>query len=290
MKKIGMIGLGAMGHSVAENVMKHGFSMVLFDIRPEAYEDLVALGAESAASLRELGQKVSTVLMMVNTYPQCVSVMTDLLQTLENGVIINLGTIAMDEAQQLEKMAAEKNCRMIDCPVSGGTAGAKAGTLTLMAACPDDLFREQLPLLQAFSANCRQVGTACGQGQAVKAINQLLVGVHMCATAEAFTLAAKCGLDLQMMYDTICTSAGRSEIFRNRGQYLIERNFDTRSTLAIQLKDTSIACKTADAVGAPTPLANTAREFFKLAVNKYPPTDDSLEVVRVYEDLCNLEY
>lgn len=290
MKKIGMIGLGAMGHSVAENVMKNGFEMVLFDIRPQAYADLLEQGAQGAATLQELGQKTDTVLMMVNTYPQCVSVMESLLETLENGVIINLGTIAMDEAQSLEKMAAEKGCRMIDCPVSGGTAGAKAGTLTLMAACPDDLFEEKLPLLRAFSANPKHVGTACGQGQAVKAINQLLVGVHMCATAEAFTLAAKCGLDLQMMYDTICTSAGRSEIFRNRGQYLIQRNFDTRSTLAIQLKDTTIACKTAEAAGAPTFLANTAKELFKLAVNKYPPTDDSLEVVRIYEELCNLEY
>lgn len=290
MKKIGMIGLGAMGHSVAENVMKHGFPMVLFDIRPEAYADLVAQGAEGAASLQELGQKTDTVLMMVNTYPQCLSVMGSLLETLRDGVIINLGTIAMDEAQALEKMAAEKGCRMIDCPVSGGTAGAKAGTLTLMAACSDDLYEEKKALLESFSANPRHVGTACGQGQAVKAINQLLVGVHMCATAEAFTLAAKCGLDLQMMYDTICTSAGRSEIFRNRGQFLIERNFDTRSTLAIQLKDTGIACKTAEAVGAPTLLANTAKELFKLAVNKYPPTDDSLEVVRIYEELCGLEF
>lgn len=286
MKKIGMIGLGAMGHSVAENVMKHGYSMVLFDIRPEAYADLVAQGAEGASSLQELGQKVDTVLMMVNTYPQCCSVMGSLLETLRDGVIINLGTIAMEEAQALEKMAAEANCRMIDCPVSGGTAGAKAGALTLMAACSDDLYETYKPLLESFSANPKHVGTACGQGQALKAINQLLVGVHMCATAEAFTLAKQCGLDLQTMYDTICTSAGRSEIFRNRGQFLIERNFNTRSTLQIQLKDTTIACKTAEAVGAPTLLANTARELFKLAVRKYPPTDDSLEVVRIYEELC----
>ena len=289
MKKIGMIGLGAMGHSVAENVMAKGFQMVLFDIRPEAYADLVEKGAEGAATLQELGQKVDTVLMMVNTYPQCCSVMGSLLETMRDGVIINLGTIAMDEAQALDKLAAEKNCKMIDCPVSGGTSGAKAGTLTLMAACSDEVFQENLPLLQSFGSNVKQVGKEAGQGQAVKAINQLLVGVHMCATAEAFTLASKCGLDLQMMYDTICTSAGRSEIFRNRGQYLIERNFNTRSTLQIQLKDTSIACKTADAVGAHTPLANLAREMFKLAVNKYPPTDDSLEVVRLYEEISNLD-
>ena len=289
MKKIGMIGLGAMGHSVAENVLKAGFPMVLFDIRPEAYADLLEQGAEGAATLQELGTKANTVLMMVNTYPQCCSVMGSLLETFENGVIVNLGTISMDEAQSLDAMAAKKNCKMIDCPVSGGTAGAKAGTLTLMVACSDEVFQENLPLLQSFGSNVKQVGKEAGQGQAVKAINQLLVGVHMCATAEAFTLASKCGLDLQMMYDTICTSAGRSEIFRNRGQYLIERNFNTRSTLQIQLKDTSIACKTADAVGAHTPLANLAREMFKLAVNKYPPTDDSLEVVRLYEEISNLD-
>lgn len=290
MNKIGMIGLGAMGHSVAENIMGHGYSMVLYDIRPEAYADLMAQGAEGAASLEELGQKVSTVLMMVNTYPQCCSVMESLLKTLRGGVIINLGTISMDEAQDLEKRAAAADCRMIDCPVSGGTAGAKEGTLTLMAACSDELFESHKQLLESFSANPKHVGTEVGQGQAIKAINQLLVGVHMCATAEAFTLASKCGVDLQMMYDTVCTSAGRSEIFRNRGQYLIERNFNTRSTLQIQLKDTGIACKTAEAVGAPTLLANTAKELFKLAVRKYPPTDDSLEVVRIYEELCGLDF
>lgn len=289
MRKIGMIGLGAMGHSVAENILAKGYPMVLYDIRPEAYADLLNNGAEGAASTEELGQKADIVLMMVNTYAHCCSAMDGLLKTLRNGIIINLGTIAMDEAQSLNELANKANCKMIDCPVSGGTAGAKNGTLTLMAACEDDVFTECKPLLESFAANVVQVGTEPGQGQAVKAINQLLVGVHMCATAEAFTLARQCGLDLQTMYDVICTSAGRSEIFRNRGQFLIDRNFNTRSTLQIQLKDTGIVCKTADAVGAPTPLANTARELFKLAVRKYPPTDDSLEVVRIYEELCNAD-
>ena len=288
--KIGMIGLGAMGHSVAENILSHGYEMVLFDIRPEAYADLLDKGAVGAKDTREMGEQADIVLMMVNTYAHCCSAMEGLLQTLRGGIIVNLGTIAMEDAQALAQLAEKADCKMLDCPVSGGTAGAKAGTLTLMVAGCDAAFDTCKPVLDAFASNVVRVGDQPGQGQAVKAINQLLVGVHMCATAEAFTLAAKCGLDLQMMYDTICTSAGRSEIFRNRGQYLIERNFDTRSTLAIQLKDTTIACKTAEAAGAPTFLANTARELFKLAVNKYPPTDDSLEVVRIYEALCGLEY
>lgn len=288
MKKIGMIGLGIMGHSVAENIMKNGYSMVLYDIRSEAFADLVEQGAEGAASLQELGKKADTVLLMVNTYAHCQSALDGLLETMKDGVIINMSTIAMNEAQALEAFAATKGCRMMDCPVSGGSAGAKKGTLTIMASGSDDLFEKYAPLFHTFSAKVIHVGNQVGHGQAVKAVNQLLVGVHMCATAEAFTMAAKCGLDLPMVYETICSSAGMSRIFENRGQFLIDRNFNTRSTLQIQLKDTDIACKTADAVGAPSLLANTARELFKLAVKKYPPADDSLEVVRIYEELCGL--
>ena len=289
MKRIGMIGLGAMGHSVAENILAHGQEMVLFDIRPEAYADLLEKGAVGAASTQELGEKADIVLMMVNTYQHCCSAMEGLLETLRGGVIVNLGTIAMEEAQALAAMAAKVDCQMLDCPVSGGTAGAKAGTLTLMVAGSDEAFDKCKPVLDSFATNVVRVGDQPGQGQAVKAINQLLVGVHMCATAEAFTLARKCGLDLQKMYDTIRTCAGTSRIFENRGQFLIDRNFNTRSTLQIQLKDTGIVCKTADNVGAHTPLANLAREMFKLAVQKYPPTDDSLEVVRLYEEISNVE-
>ena len=285
--KIGMIGLGVMGHSIAQNILKHGHTMVLYDIRPEAYKDLLQSGAQGVSSPQELGQKADMVLMMVNTYQHCCSAMSGLLETLHDGIIVNLGTISMAEAQELDKLAATANCRMLDCPVSGGSAGAKSGMLTLMAAGSKAVFAACEPVLQCFSKKIVHVGEQPGQGQAVKTINQLLVGVHMCATAEAFTLADKCGLDLQTMYETICESAGRSEIFANRGQFLIDRDFTTRSTLQIQLKDTNIVCQTAQSVGVPVPLASIARDLFAEAVEKYPPTDDSIAVTRIYEALCD---
>ncbi len=289
MSKIGMVGLGVMGHGIARNIMNGGFDMVLYDLRPEAFADLVADGAEAAESLQQLGKMTDTVLMIVNSYTHCCNVMSGLLETMRGGTIINMSTIAVDDAKKLAEMAAEKGCRMMDCPVSGGTAGARAGTLTVMAAGSDDLFEKYKPIFESFGKNVVHVGKEIGHGQAIKAVNQLLVGIHMCATAEAFTMAKKCGLDLQLVYDTICTSAGMSRIFENRGQFLINRDFSTRSTLQIQLKDTDIACKTADSAGAPMLLGNTARELFKLAVKKYPATDDSLEVVRLYEELCGLD-
>ena len=289
MSKIGMIGLGVMGHGIAQNLMDKGFELVLYDLRPEALEDLAAQGAQTVPSPEELGKATGTVLMIVIAYPHCQSALEGLLETMRSGTVINMSTISMEEAQKLEAYAAERGVSMLDCPVSGGSAGAKAGTLTLMAAGTDELLQAHLPILEAFSSNIVHVGTKVGQGQAMKAINQLLVGVHMCATAEAFTLARQCGLDLQQVYDTIRISAGTSRIFENRGQFLIDRNFSTRSTLQIQLKDTGIVCDTAAAVGAPSFLANTARELFKLAVRKYPPTDDSIAVARLYEELCGLE-
>ena len=287
--KIGMIGLGAMGHSVAQNMMKAGYELTLFDVRPEAYADLVEQGAHGVSSLQEMGRAADTIFMMVNSYPQCHSVVSGLLETMTGGVIINLSTIAMNEAQALGQLAAEHGVDMLDCPVSGGTRGAAAGQLTLMVAGKPEVFEAVRPVMDSFATNPVLVGNEVGQGQAVKTINQLLVGVHMCATAEAFTLAKKCGLDLKCVYDVICASAGMSRIFENRGQFVIDRDFSTRSTLQIQLKDTNIVCQTADAVGAPTLLANTARELFKLAVKKYPPTDDSLEVLRIYEELCDAQ-
>lgn len=283
-----MIGLGVMGHSIAQNILNHGYPMVLYDLRPEVMEDLAAQGAETVGSLQELGENVNTVFMIINSYKHCVNAMSGLLETMHGGTIINMSTISVEDAKSLEKMANEKGVSMMDCPVSGGTAGAKAGTLTIMAAGTDELFERYLPIFQSYGKNVVHVGKEVGNGQAMKAINQLLVGVHMCATAEAFTLAKKCGLDLQLVYDTVKTSAGTSRIFENRGQFLINRDFSIRSTLQIQLKDTDIACQTADSVGAPSPLANTARELFKIAVKKYPPNDDSIEVVRLYEELCGL--
>ena len=285
MKKIGMIGIGAMGHSVAENILLQGWNMVLYDIRPEAYRDLLDRGAEGSESPEQLGQQTDTVLVMVNTYAHCQNVVEHLLKTFENGTIILLSTISADDVKALEKRAAAKNCRVVDCPVSGGTAGAKAGALTVMAGCPDDTLSEILPLLKCFGTKIFHVGQNVGDGQTMKAINQLLVGIHMCAAAEAFNLATQSGMDLDLVYDVICSGAGMSRIFENRGKFLIDRDFSTRSTLQIQLKDTTIACETAEAAGAPAFLANTARELFQIALNRYPAMDDSIEVVRVYETL-----
>lgn len=286
--RVGMIGLGVMGHGMASNIIKHGYALTVYDLRPECYADLLGENVKAVNSLEELSQETDTILMIVNAYKNCESIMSELVKTKHGGTVVNMSTISMDDAKKLEKMAAESGISMLDCPVSGGTAGAKNGTLTMMAAGSDELFEAHKPLFESYCGNVVHVGKEVGQGQAFKAVNQLLVGVHMCAAAEAFTMARKCGLDLQVLYDTIKTSAGTSRIFENRGQFVIDRDFSIRSTLTIQLKDTDIACKTAESVGAPALLGNVARQLFNMAVRQFPPNDDSIEVIRLYEKMADI--
>ena len=286
MQRIGMIGLGAMGRNVALNIMKAGYELSVFDVVPAAIAALAQQGAKGTESIEEMGKTCDTVLVMVNNYAQAADVFQKLFTGMKSGVVICLSTIAVADAEKLDRMAEEAGVTYIDCPVSGGTRGAQAGKLTLMVSGPRAVYDELMPLFKAFGENVVFVDEKAGRSQALKSINQLLVGVHMCATAEAFTLAKACGLDLQLVYDVISKSAGNSNIFSNRGQFAIERNFDTRSTIAIQVKDTKIVCDTAKELGVPVYLADKALELFKEAYEKYTPTDDSLEVMRVYEEHC----
>lgn len=287
--RVGMIGLGVMGHGMAQNIIKHNIPLVVYDLRPECYADLLGPNVKAVDSLDKLSREADTILMIVNAYKNCESIMQGLLKTDYKGTVVNMSTIAMDDAKRLAEMAATHGISMLDCPVSGGTAGAKNGTLTMMAAGPDALFEQHKEILESYCSNVVHVGKETGQGQAFKAVNQLLVGIHMCATAEAFTMARKCNLDLQLLYDTIRTCAGTSRIFENRGQFVIDRDFSIRSTLTIQLKDTDIACKTAESVGAPALLGNVARQLFNMSVRQFPANDDSIEVIRLYEKMGDMQ-
>lgn len=288
--KVGMIGLGSMGRHIAKHILEDRFMLTVYDIRSECMQESVEGGAVRAGNAREVGDNSQIVILMVNSYAQCLDCLTGqdgLLQGMEDGgILIVCSTIAFDEAKAIESLCLKERLRMLDAPVSGGTKGAMDRTLTVMAAGSDETYNICLPVLRCMGNNIIHVGSQIGHGQQIKAINQLLVGIHMVATAEAFCMGAKCGLDLQLLFDTIKTCAGTSRIFENRGQNIIDRDFSTRSTLSIQVKDMDVCMKTADSVKAPIFLGNTCRELFKIAEAKYTNTDDSISVIKIYEDLC----
>jgi 3-hydroxyisobutyrate dehydrogenase-like beta-hydroxyacid dehydrogenase len=286
--KIGIIGLGSMGRHIARHIVEDGFMLTVYDIRSECMQESIEMGAIQAGNPKEVGKNSQIVILMVNSYAQCMDCLTGnngLLQGMKDGILIVSSTIAFDAARAIESLCFEAGLRMLDAPVSGGTRGAMDKTLTVLAAGNDETYNTCLPVLRCMGNNIIHVGSQIGQGQKMKAINQLLVGIHMVATAEAFSMAAKCGLDLQLVFDTIKTCAGTSRIFENRGRSIIDRDFSTRSTLSIQVKDMDIIMKTAASVEAPIFLGNVCRDLFKIAEEKYTSTDDSISVIKIYEDL-----
>ena len=291
MIRVGLIGLGAMGFNMANNLLKADFKLTAYDIRIEAVDKAVRMGAAKANSPKEVGSNSDIVLLMVQNFTQCESCMLGkdgLLEGLESGIVVVTSTISPDEAKKIAAHCDKKGIKVLDCPVSGGTKGAADGSLTLMVAGQEDVYQECLPILKNLGSNLVKIGGEVGQGQAMKAVNQLLVGVHMVAMAEAMVLSAKCGLDPEIVYSVIKSSAGNSRIFEGRVPTVINRDFSTRSTLGIQFKDTDISVRTADSVKAPVFLAPVARELFKLAEAKGVNIEDSSAVIKLYEELANV--
>ncbi len=291
MKQIGIIGLGAMGFHMAKNILKAGYRLSVYDIRPEAVDRLARLGAQKADCPREVGASADIVFLMVQNYKQCEDCLlgtTGLLTGLTGGTLIVTSTIAPDEVKKVAAYCGDKGVEVLDSPVSGGTKGAADGSLTLMIGGKDEVYEECLPVLKCLGSNLVKVGYEVGQGQAMKAVNQLLFGVHMVAMAEAMVLGAKCGLDPVVLYRVIKNSAGNSRVFENRAPSVINRDFSVRSTLGIQFKDTDIAVRTADSVKAPVFLATVVRELYKIADAKGVTIEDSSAIIKLYEDLANV--
>jgi 3-hydroxyisobutyrate dehydrogenase-like beta-hydroxyacid dehydrogenase len=291
-EQVGLIGLGAMGLHMARNILKAGHGLTVYDIRREAMEEAERAGAMTAASSKDVGAKSGIVILMLQNYMQCETCMLGedgLLAGMKDGVVIVTSTISPDEMKKIATVGGANGIEFLDSPVSGGTKGAADGSLTLMTAGEDKVYQECLPVLKCLGSNLVKVGSEIGQGQAMKAVNQLLVGVHMVAMAEAMVLSAKCGLDPELVYEVVKNSAGNSRIFENRALGVINRDFSTRSTLGIQFKDTDISVRTADSVKAPVFLAPICRELFKIAEAKGVSWEDSSAVVKLYEDMADIK-
>jgi 3-hydroxyisobutyrate dehydrogenase-like beta-hydroxyacid dehydrogenase len=289
---VGVVGIGNMGIGMANNLLKADFNVHVYDIRPEPLEELKKNGAVVTSSLGELAQACSVVFSVLLDFKQNMSVLAGpegLVENMKSGSCIFVcSTLAPDQAKELAKLAEKKGIRLLDSPISGGSEGAKAGTLSIMIGGDAEAVEENRKALEAMSSNVYHFGDV-GAGEAAKSINQLLVAVNNAATAEAMMLAAKAGLDLKKVFDLISNSAGNSWIFQHRAMRMIERDFETRGVLRILLKDTTIVKDAADSLDLVLPLANIAQQLYQAGVNNGWGDDDDSAVVKVLEKLANFE-
>lgn len=272
MTNIAFIGLGNMGGPMARNLVKAGFALTVFDIIAASRD---ALAKEGATAAPDIAAAVKDADIVVTMLPATEHSRTAYLS--EGGVVahakpgallVDCSTINADAARDIATAAAAKGFAMLDAPVSGGTAGAAAGTLTFIVGGDAAALERARPLLEKMGKNIFHAG-ANGAGQMAKICNNMLLAIHMIGTAEALCLGAAHGLDPKVLSEIMSKSSGRNwslEVYNPFPGVMdnvpASRGYAGGFGTDLMLKDLGLAQEAATAAGAATPLGHLARELY----------------------------
>lgn len=271
---IGFLGLGNMGGPMASNLIKAGFTLSVFDLSKDAVNKLVEQGAKAVASPNEFAsQQVDVIISMLPAAPHVKGVFlgeAGLLQQLKKStLIIDCSTIDPHSAREVNKVATERGHKMLDAPVSGGTMGAQAGTLTFMVGGTDADFASAKSILAAMGKNIVHCG-ACGNGQAAKVANNMLLGISMIGVAEAMALGVSLGMDAKVLAGIINTSSGRcwSSEINNPFPGVLEnvpasRGYTGGFGTDLMLKDLGLATEAAKLCKQPVIMGGMAQQLYQ---------------------------
>ncbi|MCO6414891.1 3-hydroxyisobutyrate dehydrogenase [Siccirubricoccus sp. KC 17139] len=269
MARIGFIGLGRMGAPMARNLLKAGHAVTGFDLVPEALAGFAAAGGTPVASAAAAAAGAEFVITMLPAGPQVREAVLGAggiaAASPADAVLIDCSTIDVATAREV---AAQCGRAMLDAPVSGGTMGAEAGTLTFMAGGEPEVFARAEPVLRAMGRTLVLCGGA-GAGQAVKACNNMMLAANMIVTAEAMILAEKLGLTHQALFDVVSKSTGQSWALTSYCPVPgpvpaspANRDYAPGFSVALMEKDLGLAQAAAESVGAATPLGAMARSLY----------------------------
>jgi 3-hydroxyisobutyrate dehydrogenase len=251
---IGFIGLGIMGQGMANNLLKAGFDINVWNRTPGRMDPFCAAGARCCSSPADVAARSDIIIT-------CVSDTADVEEVIlrENGVIygakegdlvIDMSTISPETTRYISGTLAQKGVHMLDAPISGGSEGAAKGTLSIMIGGDAAQVERALPVFQAMGKTITHVGES-GAGQTVKLVNQILVVITMLGVSEALLFAQAGGLDLQKTLDAVSQGAAGSWALSNRGPQMIARDWQPGFTIDLQQKDVRLVLEAADQLGVP---------------------------------------
>jgi 3-hydroxyisobutyrate dehydrogenase len=271
MTKIAFIGLGNMGGPMAANLVKAGHTVSGFDLVSALLEAAVATGVQPASDIAQAVSGADVVVTMLPQGRHVLTAWTDIIGAIPSGtLVIDCSTIDVDSARKAHDMAKAADCPSLDAPVSGGTSGAAAGTLTFMAGGTPESFARAKPILEAMGRKIVHCGEA-GAGQAAKICNNMILGISMIGVCEAFALGEKLGLSHQALFDVASTSSGQcwsiSTYCPVPGPVPTSpanNGYKPGFAAALMLKDLRLSQEAALAKGASTPLGAEAAQLFAL--------------------------
>ena len=286
--RLAFVGLGAMGLPMAGHLAAAGFSVRGYDVRAESRAALAALGGAPAETLAQATDGADALLLMVVNAAQAEDVLfgQGALDALApDGIVVLMATCPPGAVEAIAARVLATGRRFVDAPVSGGVVGAKAAKLTIMAAAPAATLAAIRPILDALGDRIFHVGERPGQGATVKAVNQLLCGVHIAAAAEAMALAGRVGVDLAVVLEILSGSSAASWMLRDRGPRMLEAEPEVTSAVDIFVKDLGIVLEAGRSAGAALPLAALAHQLFVSTSGRGDGAADDSQVVRAYRAL-----
>jgi 2-hydroxy-3-oxopropionate reductase len=281
---LGFVGLGTMGVPMASSLLKHGFRLTVWARRPEAMAPLVAAGAAAGTSPADVAQKSDITLTMVTDGRAVEEVMLG-----ENGVLygsrpgalaIDHSTIAPDTARLIATALSARGIEMLDAPVSGGAAAARAGTLAVMVGGRDSVLNQARPVLSCYAATIAHIGPN-GAGQVAKACNQICTIVNQLGAAEAMLLAERAGVDPSKVRDVLMAGFGASRMLEVQAPKMIARDFDGKVESRLHHKDIQIVLELAASLGLRLPAATAAADVLATLQKRGGARQDSAAVFDV---------
>ena len=290
MARIGFIGLGNMGLPMAANLVKAGHAVAGFDVVKPLTGKLSAIGGFAAETIALACSGADAIITMLPAGEHVRDVYCASAGVIgaagAGALLIDSSTIDVATTRDVAACAAAKGLAMVDAPVSGGVAGAQAGTLTFMVGGPDAAFARARPILEAMGKTVVHAG-ASGNGQAAKICNNMILGVSMIAVSEAFLLAEKLGLDAQRLFDIASKSSGQCWSMTSYCPVPgpvptspANRDYQAGFTAAMMLKDLKLAQDAARAAQAVTPLGAAAAELYGLFASHGHAGEDFSGIVR----------
>ncbi|NTJ44803.1 3-hydroxyisobutyrate dehydrogenase [Agrobacterium larrymoorei] len=270
MATIGFMGLGHMGGPMAANLVKAGHAVQGFDLVAELRERAAQTGVDVRASIEDAIGEASIVITMLPAGQHVVTVWEQLVSLVSaNTLLIDCSTIDIESAQRAHDMALAKGCPSLDAPVSGGTSGAEAATLTFMVGGDAQAFTVAEPILQVMGKKVIHCGAA-SMGQAAKICNNMILGISMIAVSEAFVLAEKLGLSQQALFDVASVSSGQCWSLTTYCPVAgpvpaspANKDYQPGFATALMLKDLVLSQAAADYSGADTPLGKEAAKLYQ---------------------------
>ncbi|MBK0398061.1 NAD(P)-dependent oxidoreductase [Limibaculum sp. M0105] len=280
-----VIGLGSMGYGMACSLQRAGVETVGVDISPEREAAFRAKGGAPTPRAEAIANADAVIVVVVNAAQSDAVLFGEsgaVAQMKPGAVVINCPTVSPAHARQAQARVTARGLHYLDAPISGGSAKAAQGKLTVMASGRPEAFAAARPFLDAMAETVFELGDEAGPGSAMKVINQLLAGVHIAAAAEAITFGISQGVDPARTVEVISKCAGTSWMFENRGPHIAAGDYTPHSAVDIFVKDLGIVSDISRAARFSAPLAAAALQQFLAASGAGHGGEDDAAVAKVY--------